>query len=87
MNHSAQPLQVESNFLQNNASILAEKYPNKHLLVQGEEVHGSFDSEDEAIDAGYEKLKNEDPFLVRHVSQIQPPFHFDGTLITADAVG
>jgi hypothetical protein len=47
-----------------------KQHEGKFVLIQGEEVVGTFTSYEDAIKAGYEKFKLE-PFLVKQIHSIE----------------
>jgi hypothetical protein len=68
-------LETESEFFQNRFSALVMTDLGKFVLIKGEEVHGSFVSQIDALKAGYEKFKDQ-PFLVKQVLPAQQPLNF-----------
>ncbi len=56
-------LAVEKAFCENNRDAFKAKYLGHYLLVQAEEVHGDFETRDEAVLQGVE-LFGSGPFLV-----------------------
>lgn len=75
MNTSADDLlAVEIAFLLDNIDDLRAKYPGRYLLIKERQVHGDFETYDEAVDAGIERFQR-GPFLVRSVDDPDPePF-------------
>lgn len=57
-----------------------EKAPGKFLLIKGSEVMDVFESQKDAIKAGYEKFGNE-PFLVKEVLEVEPELDFTGNIL------
>ncbi len=64
-------LSVECAFYERERENLLLKYPNRVLLIQGEDVAGTFASEDEAVGEGIRKFGNR-PFLVRRSGEDAP---------------
>ena len=58
----------EKAFLRAHQTELAEKYPGKYLVIQGETVHGAYETYDEGVTEGV-ALLGSGPFLVRSVLQ------------------
>jgi len=52
----------------------------KYLLIKGEEVVGVFESEADALNAGYEKYGNA-PFLVKQVLEVEPELRFTASIL------
>lgn len=64
-------LTVESAFYEQNRDELLMKYPNRVLLIHGENVEGDFETMDAAITEGVRKFGSE-PFLVRRSGENEP---------------
>ena len=64
-------LRVESAFYEQNREELLMKYPNRVLLIHGENVEGNFETMDAAITEGVRKFGSE-PFLVRRSGENEP---------------
>lgn len=58
------PLAVECSYFERERDNLLLKYPNRVLLIRGEEVLGNFANENDAVFEGVRKFGSE-PFLVR----------------------
>ena len=58
----------EKAYLREHQAELAEEYPGKYLVIQGETVHGAFETFDDGVDHGI-ALLGSGPFLVRSVLQ------------------
>ena len=58
-------LQTEKDYLRSNQAKLAKQYPGQYLVIQGEEVLGAADSQDDAIEIA--ASLGTGPFLVRSV--------------------
>jgi len=52
----------------------------KFVLIKGETIIGTYESERDAVNAGYEKF-GEDIFLVKRIQKIETPLHFTSSLI------
>lgn len=63
---AARILQQEIDFFEKQRLDLFARAPGKYALVKGSELLGIFDSELEAVRAGYRQLGNE-AFLVKHI--------------------
>jgi hypothetical protein len=50
---------------------LADGLEGKHVLIKGSNVLGFWDSQEEALAAGYEKFLTQ-PFLIHHVLRQEP---------------
>ena len=68
-------LQQELDFFERQRLDLLAQAPGKYVLVKGSELIGIFDTELEAIRAGYQKIGNE-PFLVKHIVEADIPLKF-----------
>lgn len=64
-------LQVESAFYERERDGLLMKYPNRVLLIHGENVEGDFDTVNAAITEGVRRFGSE-PFLVRRAGADAP---------------
>lgn len=47
----------------------------RYVLIHGDEVAGTFDSESDAVAEGYKQYGNV-PFLVKHIVEIETPLNF-----------
>ena len=61
-------LAKEKAYLRDHQSELAEKYPGKYLVIQGETVYGAYETYDQGVVEGVARLGS-GPFLVRSVLQ------------------
>ncbi len=68
-------LQQELDFFERHRLDLLARAPGKYALVKECEVLGIYDSELEAIRAGYAQLGN-DAFLVKHIVEADIPLTF-----------
>lgn len=59
-------LQQELQYFERRRLDLLTSARGKYALVKGSELAGTFDSESEAVGAGYRRFVNE-PFLVKHI--------------------
>ena len=72
---AAAVLQQELDFFEKKRLELVARAPGKYALVKGSELIGIFDTELEAIRAGYQKIGNE-AFLVKHIVEADVPLTF-----------
>lgn len=56
----------EKAHLRDNQAEFAEKYPGKYLVIQGETLHGAYETYDQGVNEGV-ALLGVGPFLVRSV--------------------
>ena len=63
-------LAKEKAYMREHQEELAEKHPGKYLVIQGETVHGAYETYDEAVNEGVAQL-GVGPFLVRSVYQLE----------------
>lgn len=73
-------LTAESRFLLDNAERLLAKHGERFLLIKGQEVHGAYDSRDEAIDEGVRMFPHDAEFLVRSAADPKDPTYLIPTL-------
>lgn len=67
-------LAVEREYLKENQEELRQKHPGKYLLIKGTEVHGAYETRDEAIAAGVRQFPEPGAtFLVRSVEDVADP--------------
>jgi hypothetical protein len=59
-------LQQELQYFERRRLDLLTSARGKYALIKGSELAGTFDSESEAVGAGYRRFGNE-PFLVKHI--------------------
>lgn len=59
---------------------LLAKSCGRFALVKGDEVVGTFDTTDDAIQHGYERFGNV-PFLVKEIVEIETPQNFTSNLL------
>ncbi len=52
----------------------------KFVLIKGERLVGTFESQQDAIERGYEEFGNE-PFLVKQILDVDVPFNFTSFLV------
>jgi hypothetical protein len=62
----APALQHELRYFERHRLDLLARAPGKYALIKGSELAGTYDSESEAVGAGYRRFGNE-PFLVKHI--------------------
>ena len=65
----------ELDFFERQRLDLLERAPGKYALVKGAELIDIFDTELEAVRAGYRRLGNV-PFLVKHIVEADVPLVF-----------
>jgi hypothetical protein len=68
-------LQQELEFFESQRLDLLERAPGKYALVKGSNLLGIFDTELEAVRAGYRQVGNE-PFLIKHIVEADVPLVF-----------
>jgi len=68
-------LQQELNCFERHRFELLARSPGQYALIKGNEVAGTFNSENEAVGAGYRRYGNE-PFLVKHIVEADLPLTF-----------
>ena len=68
-------LKQELDYFEKRRIELLEQAAGKYALVKGEMLLGIFDTELEAIRAGYQTIGNE-PFLVKHILEADVPLTF-----------
>jgi hypothetical protein len=68
-------LQQELDFFEQQRLELFASAPGKYALVKGPKLIGIFDTELEAIRAGYQKIGDE-AFLVKHIVEADVPLTF-----------
>ncbi len=52
----------------------------RFVLIKNDQVHGTFDSQMDAIRQGYRLFGNQ-PFLVKEIVEIEVPAHFTSSLL------
>jgi len=62
-------------FLKEMPRLLAEGQRGRYVLIQGETVHGVWDTLDEALSAGYDRF-GVDPFLAQEINDNPEPRYF-----------
>ena len=68
-------LQRELDFFESQRMALFERAPGKYVLVKGTSLYGIYDTEIEAVRAGYQQIGTE-PFLVKQIVQADVPLNF-----------
>ena len=68
-------LQPELDFFEANRFKLLDQAAGKYALVKGAAIKGVYDTELEAVRAGYQLLGDE-PFLVKHIVEADVPLSF-----------
>lgn len=77
------PLATEKAWLKANLESLAREFPEKYLLLKGQNAYGSFETYAQGVEAGI-RLFGRGPFLVRSVRE---PDDGEAPSILALAVG
>jgi hypothetical protein len=54
---------------------------DKYVLIHGDDIIGTYDTETDAVNEGYRRLGNV-PFLVRHISPVDRPVNFLSGLVS-----
>jgi hypothetical protein len=73
-------LKTELKTYEENFTALVAAHEGKFVLVHGDRVIGAFDSQLDAITAGYRQLGNV-PFLVKQVLRVETPMSFVSNLL------
>jgi hypothetical protein len=73
-------LAMELETYEQHRSELLANAENKFVLIHGEEVKGTFDTESDAVTQGFESYGNV-PFLVKRVVRVEHPETFVSNLI------
>jgi hypothetical protein len=68
-------LNSELDFFEHHRMELLDRAAGKYALVKGSELIGLFETEMEAVRAGYQRLGNE-PFLVKQIVEADVPLNF-----------
>lgn len=71
----APPFERELNFFERERMRLLDRAQGKFALIKGEDLVGIFDTEMEAVRAGYKRFGNE-PFLAKHIVEADIPLNF-----------
>lgn len=64
-------LEVESAYYESNRDDLLMRFPNRFLLIHGENLEGHFETMDDAITEGVLRFGSE-PFLIRRSGDSEP---------------
>jgi len=59
---------------------LVAENSNKFVLINGDEILGVYDTENDAIGAGYDKIGLA-PFFVRQITAYDDPVHYSASLV------
>jgi hypothetical protein len=76
-----QSLEKELATYESNREALVGSALDKHVLIHGDEIVGTYDTERDAVNEGYRRLGNV-PFLVRHVAPVDRPVNFLNGLVS-----
>lgn len=68
-------LQTELDFFESIRMELFERSPGQYALVKGRALLGVYDTELDAVRAGYQQVGNA-PFLVKHIVEADVPLNF-----------
>jgi len=68
-------LQPELDFFEANRFKLLDQAAGKYVLIKGTTLNGIYDTELDAVRAGYQLFGNE-PFLVKHIVEADVPLTF-----------
>lgn len=72
------PLGVELETYKNNKPRLLAESEGKYVLIKGKEVIGVYDTEDIAIQKGFDEYGYDIPILVRKITKLEPVIHVKG---------
>lgn len=64
-------LSAETAFYEEHREELKRLHSNRYVLIHGQKMHGAYDTQGAAIDAGY-RMFGEGPFLVRKTGEGAP---------------
>lgn len=64
-------LAEETSFYEENRDDFLMKYPNRHLLIKGREIIGSYETYSQAVEEGVKRF-GQGPFLVRLAGADEP---------------
>jgi len=78
---SAKKLATEWRFFEENRERFVEEAEGKYALVKGRKIFGFFESERDALDAGYRRF-GQPPFLVKRVLRVELPVHLTSNMIS-----
>jgi hypothetical protein len=76
----ASPLKKELRTFSAHKRELLRRSSGKYVLVKGDRIVGTFDSELDAVHQGYERFGNV-PFLVKQVVEVEVPLDFTSSLL------
>jgi hypothetical protein len=76
----AQVLDTEMKTYEQNRERLLGESEGRYVLIHGDRILGTFESEMDAINAGYQQLGNV-PFLVKEVVRVEVPVSFTSSLL------
>ncbi len=68
-------LEIETKYFEACLSDFVKTDLGKFVLIKDQQVHGTFEAISDALNAGYEKFKDQ-PFFVRQIQQMQQPLNF-----------
>ncbi len=70
-------------YLREKARLLSEGQAGRYVLIHGEEVVGTFDTLDDALEAGYNRFGLDEPFMARQVAESDRPVYFSRNVVHA----
>ena len=73
-------LELEIKTFESNKASLLDSSPGKFVLIKGEEIVGTYDTQKDAIKVGIDKFGNE-PFLVKEIQEFEETQNFTSNLI------
>ena len=76
----AEALETELKTYEQHRGNFLEKHEGKHVLIREDHVSGFFDTEQDAIAAGYKQFGYV-PFLVKRVEAVEVPLDFSCTAL------
>jgi hypothetical protein len=58
------------------ARLLAEGHRDKFALIKGEQVDSVWDTQDDALRAGYDRFGLDEPFMVKQIKDAEKVYYF-----------
>ncbi len=77
----AHVLETELKTYEQHREDLLGRHEGKYVLIHGEQLVGTFESETDAINVGYDHFGNV-PILVKKIERVEIPITFGGGLLT-----
>jgi hypothetical protein len=78
---SARKLETEWRFFEANRERFVGQAEGKYALIKGRKLIGFFESERDALDAGYQRFGHP-PFMVKRVLRVELPVNLTSNLIS-----